>query len=187
MGKVGPGTSLREIAFFVSDAIARAGGTVVLSGGGAATIYSEAAYQSRDLDFVIALWAPDSRRRVAPIAALGFRAERGMYVHDHSPYTLEFLPHPLAIDQEVLTQWSTLEENGRRLNILTPTDCVRDRLASFLYDNDFSGLEQALLVAAAQRESVDLHAVERWCRTQGERAKGDLFLHRLRERTARDL
>ena len=46
-------TSLRELAFIVCTALDRKGATAVLTGGGAATIYSAEAYKSRDLDFVL--------------------------------------------------------------------------------------------------------------------------------------
>ncbi len=63
--------------------------------------------------------------------------------------------------------------------MLSPTDSCRDRLAAFLFWNDFSGLEQALAVCRA-RPDVDLDVVCDWCQRTGHRKKWDLLFARLR-------
>lgn len=175
---IAPGTSLRELAFLVATALRDAGETAVLTGGGAATIYSEAAYQSRDLDFVWTMRSALGRVPAAPILALGFRPDRGGYAHPDSPYTLEFPPGPLAIGDELVTAWEVLEDGaGRVLPILSPTDSVRDRLAHLIHYRDFRGLEQALLVARGQ--TVDLARIEAWCRREGGDREWETFRSRL--------
>ena len=56
------------------------------------------------------------------------------------------------------------------LKLLSPTDCVKDRLAAYYHWNDRPSLEQAVLVC--QNQSVDLDEVERWSKSEG---KGDKF------------
>jgi hypothetical protein len=51
--------------------------------------------------------------------------------------------------------------------MLTPTDCVMDRLAWFYHSNDPQGLAQAIEVA--RRHRVSLARIERW--SEGERAR----------------
>lgn len=63
--------------------------------------------------------------------------------------------------------------------MLTPTDSCRDRLASYLFWNDFSGLEQALAVQRARPDDVDLKLVREWCHREGHVQKYDLFAARL--------
>ncbi len=46
------------------------------------------------------------------------------------------------------------------LRLLSPTDCVKDRLAAYFHWNDRPSLEQAILVCFAQ--DVDLREVRRW-------------------------
>jgi hypothetical protein len=46
------------------------------------------------------------------------------------------------------------------VRILTPTQCVMDRLAAFYFWRDRQALDQAVLVAT--RHPVDLVQVERW-------------------------
>lgn len=65
------------------------------------------------------------------------------------------------------------------LHVLSPTDCCRDRLASLLFWNDFSGLEQAIAVQQARAAEVNLNLIEEWCRKEGYPEKFALFSSRL--------
>jgi hypothetical protein len=65
------------------------------------------------------------------------------------------------------------------LRLLSPTDCVKDRLAAFFHWNDRQALEQALLVAVTQK--VDLKDVRRWAAGERNEEKYQSFLDRLAE------
>jgi hypothetical protein len=65
--------------------------------------------------------------------------------------------------------------------VLSPTDSCRDRLASYLFWNDFSGLEQAIAVHQARAQEVDLTVIEKWCQKEGYPEKFALFSARLSE------
>ena len=84
---------------------------------------------------------------------------------------------PLAVADDLIRVWSTVHRDDEILHVLTPTDSVRDRLAAFLFWNDWSGLEQALAVASA-RPDVDHAIVEEWCRRSGHAAKWEVFTAR---------
>lgn len=175
-----PGTSLRELAFIVCSALAADGTTAILSGGGAATVYAPEAYQSRDLDFIFEFWSTTDRPSAQPLFDLGFVSDGQSYSHPETHLTVEFPTGPLAIGEEQITSWDTLREGDLLLHILSPTDCVRDRLAWFLFNNDFSSLEQIL--AVAQLHPIDLGVIERWCQSEGEPQKFEIFADRLRQR-----
>jgi len=172
-------SSLREVAFCVCDALHRAGITAVLTGGSAATVYAEGAYQSRDLDFVLTFAAPGGAK---VLAALGYRQVGGTYEHALSPLTLDFPPGPLMVGGDLVGTWDTLHDGERRLHILTPTDSCRDRLAGFLFWNDRGSLAQALAVARVQRPRIDLLAIRAWCEREGQREKFAEFAAGLGER-----
>ena len=174
---VNASTTLRELAFIVCTALDRAGETAVLTGGSAATVYAPEAYQSKDLDFVFTMWSAVTNPSEMPLIALGFTRVASSYHHPLTPLTLEFPPGPLAVGEEQITSWTTLLNGDLILHILSPTDCVRDRLAWFLFDNDFSALEQALAVARTQ--DVEIEVIRRWCVAEGEAAKFVLFEARL--------
>jgi hypothetical protein len=175
--KIDSQTSLRDLAFIVCTALANAGETAVLTGGSAATIYAPEAYESQDLDFIFTHWSTLSNPSAKPLLELGFSQKGSMYRHPDSAFTLEFPSGPLAVGNEHIVTWSTLRHGDMVLHILNPTDCVRDRLAWFLFNNDYNALEQALAVARSQE--IDLTIVEHWCVAEGEPAKFELFRSRL--------
>ena len=178
MSEIGPNTPIRDVAFVVGDAIHRAGVDAVLAGGGAATVYAPESYQSQDLDFVLGFWAQAGEREGRCVLELGFVQDSGTYRHPSCPFTVEFLRGPLKIGDETLTRWNTLEERGRFLSIITPTDCVRDRLSWFLFYRrvDFSALEAALGVA--WNHLVDLPAIEAWAESEGASDRFRVFKRR---------
>jgi hypothetical protein len=170
-------TTLADVAFAVCTALERAGFVVVLTGGSAATFYAPDAYQSKDLDFIITLRGSAGENA---LKAIGFERKGDYYVHPASPFLLEFPPGPLAIGEDAVTTWSTIRREGAVLHVLSPTDSCRDRLASFLFWNDFSGLEQALAVFQARRAEVDLESIRDWCRREKQSEKFELFRSRAR-------
>ena len=58
---------------------------------------------------------------------------------------------------------------------MSPTDSCRDRLASFLFWNDFSGVEQALAVLRAYSTEVEFDAIRAWCKREGQLEKFSIF------------
>lgn len=74
---------------------------------------------------------------------------------------------------------SEIEVSTGILRIISPTDCVKDRLAWFYHDNDTECLEQAVLVAGAN--DIDIGEIERWSKVEG---KSDKF-GQIRERLAK--
>ena len=105
---IGPNTSLPDVAFAVCTALHRAGFTVVLTGGSAATFYAPEAYQSKDLDFVVTLKGTAGE---AALLFLGFERKGDFYVHEHSPLSLDFPPGPLGIGEDLITSWLTVRRD----------------------------------------------------------------------------
>ncbi len=63
------------------------------------------------------------------------------------------------------------------MKLLSPTDCVKDRLAAFYHWNDRQALEQAVLVC--KDVEVELKEVERWSGNEGMSDKYEKFIERL--------
>lgn len=175
-------STLVDVAYAVCTRLAAARITAVLTGGSAATFWAPAALSSRDLDFVLTVYAPGGE---AALASLGYQRHLDYYVHTENPLPLEFPPGPLGIGDDLVTRWHTARRGAQVLHVLTATDACRDRLASYLFWDDFAGLEQALAVARAERRRVDLAAVEAWCKRQRALDKFILFRDRLRARPPR--
>ena len=66
-----------------------------------------------------------------------------------------------------------------KIVLLTPTDSVKDRLASFFHWNDPQALEQALMVAKAQK--VNLKEIIRWSEKEGHKDKFEIFSNRIKK------
>lgn len=165
-------SSLTDVAFAVCTALANAKTTAVLTGGSAATFYAPEAYQSLDLDFVLALSATGS---ATAIESIGFRRKNNFYVHPRSRFSLDFPPGPLAVGEDLITDWATERRGEEKLFVLHPFDSCRDRLASWLFWNDFSGLEQALAVHRAQAKRIKLSDLKTWARREGHAKKFELY------------
>ena len=166
--------SVGELAAYVCSRLAEQGINTVLSGGACVSIYSDNRYQSKDLDFIENI-SSGRRKLTAALSALGFTPTKERYfVHPESEFFLEFPPGPLAIGSEPAGQPATLEFDTGTLRILSPTDCVKDRLAAFFYWNDRQALEQALWVATTH--PVDLQELERWSIKEGETEKFKTFM-----------
>jgi len=56
---------------------------------------------------------------------------------------------------------------GRTLRLLSPTDCIKDRLASFIHWKSRDSYNQALLVGRNQRGKIDMREIARWCEGEG--------------------
>jgi hypothetical protein len=51
------------------------------------------------------------------------------------------------------------------LRLISPTDCIKDRLAAYYHWNDRQSLDQAILVALECE--IDLGEIERWSTKEG--------------------
>lgn len=158
-----------ELAAYVYSHLADRGIRVVLSGGAVVAFYSDNRYVSKDIDFVNARFARRERIREA-MEEIGFRELDRHFKHPDSEFFVEFPPGPLSLGSELPSATSEIELPTGKLELLSPTDCVKDRLAAFYHWKDRQGLEQAALVA--EEKDIDLKEIERWSAHEG---KGEAF------------
>ena len=163
------GLSTKELAAVVCDALERRGITAVLTGGACVMIYARGKYVSKDLDFVVA--SQDRLEDVAAaLAGLSFRARGRVYVSAQTNLVIDVgNPWPPAVGRQILKLPAARLVARHRLRMLSPTDCVKDRLAAFHYWDDRQALEQAILVCRARK--VDIKEVGRWSRAEGQSAR----------------
>lgn len=170
--------SLGELAAFVCTQLRKHGIRAVLSGGACVTIYTDNRYVSHDLDFVEN--ASTERRRIADaLAAIGFIEKDRYFKHPDIDFIVEFPAGPLAVGSEPVRDIEEREFSTGRLSLLSPTDCVKDRLAAFYHWDDPQCLEQALLVAEAER--VDLKEIRRWSEVESKSADFERIRKKLSE------
>lgn len=171
--------SVKELAALVGGKLKEHDIDAVLTGGAAVTIYSENRYLSTDLDFVTLAAEYQGKTVKAAMAELGFKLKtEGFFEHPDCPFIVEFIPPPLAVGQEPVKAIRTIRAKHGSFRILSPTDCIKDRLAAYYHWHDPQSLEQAIMVA--KRRRIDLKEIKRWSKNEGQLAKYPDFLKRLK-------
>jgi hypothetical protein len=165
-----------ELAAFVQTSLRQKGVDVVLTGGACVSIYSDGKYVSMDIDLVDTLFAKKSGIREA-MEAIGFREEGRHFTHPDTDIFVDFLAGPLAVGEEPVKEVAEIPLDTGTLRIISPTDCIKDRLAAYYHWNDAQCLEQAVLVA--QTKEIDLDEVERWSKVEGKLDDFRRIKHRL--------
>ena len=158
--------SAGELASFICCRLKKNGIDVVLSGGSCVSSYSNNKYVSSDLDFVDNQYFIRGEKVRNALSEIGFYEENRYFKNSESDLLIEFPPGPLSVGEETVKEVILLKYATGELRIISPTDCVKDRLASYYHFDDRQCLEQAVLVARDNK--VDLAEVERWSRHEGK-------------------
>ncbi len=104
---------------------------------------------------------------------LGFHKDMGRYFsHPDIELLIEFPPGPLSIGNSPVSSTHKITIGNSTLYLLTPTQCVMDRLAAFYHWDDTQSLAQAILVATLH--DVDMECIAEWSVIEG---KSELFNH----------
>ncbi len=166
MTKISKDLPVADLAALVCQHLANHQIDAVLTGGAVVTIYSENEYQSNDLDFI-----STAREKLidGAMKSLGFQRKDRYYVHPDTEFFVEFPAPPLAIGNEPVRRVGEQRHATGLLKLLTPTQCVMDRLAAFYYWNDQQAFRQAQMVA--RRHTVDWNEIGRWSTAEGQTEK----------------
>jgi len=171
------GISQKDLAILISGHLAQRGIDVVLTGGACVAIHTNNKYVSGDLDFV--LISSDKLKETKEfLQSIGFHPEGRCFRHRDTEFFLDFVSPPLSIGDEPPQEIIKIHKKGFTLKLLSPTDSVKDRLASYYYWDDRPALEQAILVSESCE--IDLSEVRRWSEKEGFKDKFQIFLERLR-------
>lgn len=169
--------NLGELGAFVCQHLQQHGIAVVLSGRACVSIYTHNQYASYDLDFINAHFVKRQRIQAA-LEEIGFSEHNHYFRHPDSEYFLEFPPGPLAIGEERIERIEQIQFETGILHLLSPTDCIKDRLAGYYHWEDLQCLEQAILVA--RQHSVNIDEIERWSNKEKKIELFHSFLNRLK-------
>lgn len=157
--------SIGELGAFISTHLGKHDIDVVLSGESCVSIYSNNKYVSSDLDFIDNGFTKRKKVRDA-LSEIGFYEENRYFKHPETNFFIEFPSGPLSVGDEQVKEIIVLEFTTGVLRIISPTDCVKDRLTAYYHWNDRQCLEQAVLVA--KDNEVDLDEIERWSKHEGK-------------------
>jgi hypothetical protein len=165
-----------ELAAYLQDSLQVVGIQVVLSGGSAVSFYSSNKYVSKDLDLINENFAGRSKIK-SVMEKIGFQEKGRFFVNPDTQFFVEFPDGPLSVGEEPVREISEYELTTGTLQIVSPTDCVKDRLCAFYFWNDQQGLAQAVLVTKSQK--VDLKEIKRWSKMEGKEEEYEIFKSKL--------
>ena len=159
---------LAELAAYVQTHLQQAGIQVVLSCGSAVSFYSNHLYVSKDIDLIDNGLASRKQIRKA-MEQIGFQSDGRYFRHPETEILVEFPSGPLSIGEDLVRNFQTVQLETGTLRVITPTDCVKDRLCAYYFWNDHQGLAQAVLVA--NQQVVDLDEIRQWSIKEGHSKK----------------
>lgn len=168
-----------ELAAFICSHLDRYGIRVALSGGAVVSIYASGNYVSMDLDFIDLLHTTRQKLKTV-LKEIGFEEKKRYFVSEETEFFIEFPSGPLAVGNEPVEKLAELQFETGKLRLLSPTDCVKDRLSAFYHWGDRQCLQQAVWVATMK--PIDWIEVERWSRQEGAAEKFVEFREELQER-----
>ncbi len=156
-----------ELWKYVASHLKSRGIDTVLVGGAVVSIYTEGAYESGDLDFILTNFFVKNLPQT--MKEIGFERKNRHYVHPECSHLfIEFPKGPLEIGDDFNVIPEEIEVEGKKIKILSSTDCVKDRLATYIHFKNRVGLEQALMVA--KKHPVNLASIKDWCDKEGHAA-----------------
>jgi hypothetical protein len=167
--------SLKDLAGLLSEEMRKRGIETILVGGACVTIYTNNQYQSYDLDYVS---YEDMKKVKNALKELGFVQKDKYFRHPDCPWVVEFVSPPVAVGRQTILRFASIKTALGSITCLTPTDSVKDRLASFYYCNDKQSLEQAISICLDQE--VNLDEIKSWSISEAQKEKFALFLQALR-------
>jgi len=161
--------SREEFGAMICEALKEHDLHAVLTGGSCVSIWTDNRYESKDLDFIVTELATN-RQIARALLSIGMEQSRKnprYFHHPEYPLDVEFPTGPLAAGDEELDPARAEERVTPRgtLRLLSPTDCVKDRLANYVVWNDEQCLEQAVDVASSH--PVKMTEIHRWLEREG--------------------
>jgi len=153
------GKGIRELAAAISSYIKALGFDPVLTGQGCAAVYGGSGVHLRGLEFVVSEYV--SKKIETAMKELGFKhLVHRTYGSESLSMEVSFLPPPVCVGDEMVGDIPMIKTSSGELSLLSPTDCVRHRLAYYYRFGNKDGLDEALIVA--RKNKVDLDLIERW-------------------------
>jgi hypothetical protein len=162
-----------ELAAFVQSHLRKNKIYVTLSGGAAVSIYTVNRYVSADIDLVEDTYA-DRNKVNAAMEEIGFREKNRYFTHPDTQHIIEFPSGPLSVGGEAVKNIKEIKYATGILRVISPTDCVKDRLAAYYFWKDQQSFNQALLVA--QNNSVNISEIQKWSKAEGHPEEFKKFL-----------
>ena len=166
--------SMEELAAYVCSTLEKEGIETVLSGDCCVELYSQGKYTSDDIDLVDRF--NGGHRKIKQIMEnIGFREHKikRYFVHEDTKLFIEFPRGPLGVGDAPVKNIAKRTTQTGILKLLTPTDCIKDRLSAYYHWDDEQSLLQAVWVA--HENEFDINSVREWSENEGMMKKYSKF------------
>lgn len=151
--------SLRQAIARLCEHFVEADYDSVLAGSACAAIYVGPSLKPKVVNFFIGEYTTADLDRT--MAEIGFaRSSMNHYESDAAPFDIVFLPPPLAVGDDVVRDVTTAQARPGKFQLLSATDCVRQRLSMFYRWGDRDAFYEA--VEVAKKQKIDMELVKRW-------------------------
>ncbi len=168
--------NMTELSAYICSELEKNNIEVVLSGGSCVEIYSRGDYTSYDLD-LINRYNETFFKIKDVMLNLGFKEEGKYFIHEDTKYFIEFPSGPLGVGDEPVNKIDKIDTKYGTLKLLTPTDCVKDRLAAYFHWDDEQSLTQAVWVAS--KNDIDIDNIKKWSIKEQSLEKFNKFINTL--------
>jgi hypothetical protein len=164
---------------YVAAHLTKNGIETLLVGGAVVAIYTEGAYRSGDLDMVLLTYLNKHLPQV--MKEIGFTVSQSRhYSHPQCKHLIiDFASGPPGIGEDHAIKPAEVSASGQTIKLYSPTDCIRDRLASYIHFKARDCLDQAVMVA--QKHPFDRAKVKKWCKGEGSQEAFDEFISKLEQ------
>ena len=98
-------------------------------------------------------------------------------MHKDTKLFIEFPSGPLGVGDAPVEDIAEIDTEAGVLRLLTPTDCIKDRVAAYYHWDDEQCLQQVIWVA--DQNKFDLESVKEWSQKEKSLEKFQIFNHKL--------
>jgi len=161
--------TLEDTAAYICTKLKENGIDVVLSGGSCMEIYTHKNFSSYDIDF-IANPSYTAKKISEVMLSIGFNKVDGRYYkYENNPNYIEFPTGPVSLGNEFPKKFDELKTLVGTLVLLTPTDCIKDRLCAYVYHGGNECFQQAM--AVAHLNEIDINNLKKWAKNESKEMK----------------
>lgn len=176
--------TLEHLAAIISSKLQEYKIDSILVGGACVSIYSQNRYQSYDLDYVT---YEDMKKVAEALHKLGFVKKGKYFSQAHCQFYIEFVSPPVSIGKEPISHFEQYQTPLGTIKMLTPTDCVKDRLAGYYHWEDRQSLDQAITICRQQKKRINLQEIKNWSEKEGHLKEFEIFQKKLLVKTNQKL
>lgn len=120
-------------------------------------------------------------KKITPVLEeLEFKNTGGrLFKNPECEFMIDFPAPPVSVGDGPVSKFNNLKTQLGAICLLTPTDCIKDRLAAYFFWNDNQTFDQAIMVA--RRNKINFLEIKKWAEKQGEKYKYEIFVKKYNE------